>query len=64
MIYERSIKVLKRAANEETVLLSIGQMRQSEVVAIDTELALRAADLALRPVGDGRSDGICDGTAA
>lgn len=47
VIYE-VYKVLKRAVNEETALLAVGQMRQSEVVEVDAALALRAADIALR----------------
>ena len=47
VIYE-VYKVLKRAVNEETALLAVGQLRRSEVIEIDAALALHSADLALR----------------
>lgn len=47
VIYE-VYNVLKRSVSEETALLAVGQMRQSEVVEIDAALALHSADLALR----------------
>ncbi len=47
VIYE-VYKVLKRERGEETALLALGQMQQSEVVALDATVALRAADLSLQ----------------
>lgn len=47
VIYE-VYKVLKRVLNEETALLAVGRMQQSDVIPLDAGLALHAADLALR----------------
>jgi predicted nucleic acid-binding protein len=47
VVYE-VYKILKRERGEEMALLALGQMQQSEVVALDATLALHAADLSLR----------------
>ncbi len=47
VVYE-VYKILKRERGEEMGLLALGQMKQSEVVELDTSLALHAADLSLR----------------